>query len=140
MKLTLDTSFLVVHKFSRDPETLSKARRVLTECRRKDNSGLMPSIVVGEFYAQSQKRAGREVAEKNYRELVESGLTIVNLDAEMARQAATFRIKYREKIPWGDCIIAACAFLNHSDFILSEDDHFKMIKEVKMRHLAEIAL
>lgn len=97
-------------------------------------------MVTGEFYIQTHRIAGREVAEKYFREITNSGLTILSLNIEISRQSAIFRREYQEKIPWGDCIIAATAFLNQSDFIVTEDQHFKLIKEVKSRRLRELVI
>lgn len=138
MILTLDTTFLVLHYLSNEPETLKRTRQILIECRKLGNKGLLPTMVTGEFYAQTHRIAGREVAEKYFREIANSGLTVLSLNIETSRQSAIFRRKYQEKIPWGDCIIAATAFLNQSEFILTEDRHFKLIKEVKSRRLLEL--
>lgn len=138
MIIVLDTTFFVLHYFSDEEGVLSKTQKILTQCRKLGNKGILPTIVLGEFYALTRKRAGRDVAEKFFRELVNSGLEIINLTADVAKQAGIFRYKYQEKIPWGDCIIAAIAFLEKADIILTEDPHFGQLKEVKGRTLAEV--
>jgi len=138
MIIAFDTTFFVLHYFSSEEKVLDKTRRILTQCRKLGNKGIVPTIVLGEFYALTRKTAGRDVAEKNFRELVNSGLDIVNLTAEIAKQAGIFRHKYQEKIPWGDCIIAATAILEGAETLLTEDPHFKQFKEVKVQTLAEI--
>ena len=55
----------------------------------------------GEFYALTHKKAGRDVAEKCFNELVKSGLSIVNMTVNVARQAGILGRRYEEKIPWG---------------------------------------
>ncbi len=110
------------------------------ECRKLGGRGTVPTIVLAEFFAVAHKTAGREIGEKSFREINESGLQIVDLDAGLARQAGVLRRKYQEKIPWGDCIIAATALLMASDFILSEDAHFRLFREVKTQNLAELVL
>lgn len=110
------------------------------ECRKLGARGIVPTIVLGEFYALAHKIAGREVAEKSYREITDSGLHLIALDALVSRQAGVLRRKYQEKAPWGDCIIAATAMLAGSEFVVSEDAHFKMFKEIKARKLAELVM
>ncbi|MEM1563585.1 MAG: PIN domain-containing protein [Candidatus Bathyarchaeia archaeon] len=135
-----DTTFLVLHYFSNEENVLNKTQKIITQCRKLGNKGILPTIVLGEFYALTRKKAGRDVAEKNFRELINSGLGIINLTAEVAKQAGIFRHKYQEKIPWGDCIIASTAFLEKADVILTEDPHFKQIKEVKAQTLAQMKI
>jgi len=140
MKVVFDTNFFVLHYFSKDGEIASKTRAVLNSCRKLGNRGFLPTIVVGEFYAISQKWAGRDVAGKNFKEMINSGLNIVEMTAEISRQAAIFRMEYKEDIPWGDCIIAATALLHGADVVVTEDPHFKQIGEIKAKTLSELRI
>ncbi len=92
---------------------------------------------LAEFYAIARRDAGRDVAELRLRELVDSGLEVVHLSSEMARESGMLRAKYHEKIPWGDCFIAGTHISKKGDLILSEDPHFRDIKEIKTKKLGE---
>lgn len=140
MIVVLDTTFFALHYFSREEDVLSRTKRVLYICRKLGNKGILPTIVLGEFYALTHKKAGRDIAGKYFSEMVESGLSVVELSVEVSRQAGIFRRKYEEKIPWGDCIIAATGLMNKAEFIITEDPHFEQIKEVKARKLAEVRI
>jgi len=137
VKVVLDTNFFVLHYFSKD-DASTKTRLMLTQCRKIGNKGLIPTIVLGEFYAISQKMAGRDAAERVYAEIISSGLSIVEITSDIAKQAGVFRLRYKEDIPWGDCIIAATAFLHGADYVVTEDPHFKTITEVRARTLKEL--
>lgn len=104
------------------------------------NRGIAPTIVLAEFYVQAAKRAGREEAKRKFEEVVSSDLEFPNLDAITSQEAGHPRHKYREKIPWCDCIIAATSIIHNVDFVLSEDPHFGSLGEIKVRRLDEIAL
>ncbi len=140
MIVVLDTTFFVLHYFSREEDVLSRTRRVLYICRKLGNKGILPTIVLGEFYALTHKKAGGDIAGKYFKEMVESGLSVVELSVEVSRQAGIFRRRYEEKIPWGDCIIAATGLVNKAEFIVTEDPHFEQIKDVKARKLAEVRI
>jgi len=137
MKVTFDTTFFVLHYFSQEENILSKTRKILNSCRKLGNKGILPTIVLGEFYALTHKRVGREVAEKRFNELMNSGLNIVELTANISKQAGILRSKYEDRIPWGDCIIAATGVLNNSEVVITEDPHFKQLKEIKAKTLNE---
>ncbi len=139
MRLVLDTNFFVLHYFS-GGETLAKTKAALNRCRKLGNSGIVPAIVLGELYAVTAKKAGRGVAEKAFLEVAASGLAIADMTAPIAKQAGILRAKYMEKVPWGDCIIAATAMVKGADLIVTEDPHFGTIGEVKARTLAELKL
>jgi len=140
MIITLDTTFFVLHYFSKEETVLSKTKRVLHFCRKLGNKGILPTIVLGEFYSLSHKTAGEDIAEKYFNEIVNSGMTIMELNIQISKQAAIIRRRYNEKIPWGDCIISATGLLNNTDIVLSEDPHFKGIDEIKARTLDEVKI
>lgn len=96
-------------------------------------------MVLGEFYSLSHKTAGKDIAEKYFNEMVNSGMTIMELNIQISKQAAIIRRRYNEKIPWGDSIISATGLLNNTDIVLSEDPHFKGI-EINARTLDEVKI
>ena len=134
--MTLDTSFVILHYFSKEPDVLRKSRNVLHFCRLAGNSGVLPTVVLTEFYAIARRDAGRNVAELRLRELVDSGLEVV----QFSQESGVIRAKYHEKIPWGDCFIAGIHISKNADLVLSEDPHFRSIKEIKTRKLGEFKL
>ena len=140
MILVLDTTFLVLHYFSDDEGILTKTRETLRISRKLGNRAILPTIVLAEFYAQTFKRTGREVADKRFREVVNSGLHIIPLTEQISYQAGLLRAKYQEKIPWGDCIVAATAVQNKAKFVVTEDPHLMEIKEIEARRSSELRL
>ena len=140
MILVLDTTFLVLHYFSDDEGILTKTRETLRISRKLGNRAILPTIVLAEFYAQTYKRTGKEVADKHFRELVSSGLQIIPLTEQISYQAGLLRAKYKEKVPWGDCIVAATAVQNKAKFVVTEDPHLMDIKEIETRGTSELRL
>ncbi len=140
MILVLDTTFFVQHYFSKESESLKRSKGVLHTCKLAGNRGIVPTMVLAEFYAVARKTAGRDVAEIRFREMVDSGLEVVPLSQEMAREAAVLRVKYQERIPWGDCIIAGTHMVEKADLVLSEDPHFRKIKEIRTSRIGEFKL
>ena len=140
MILVLDTTFLVLHYFSDDEGILTKTRETLRISRKLGNRAILPTIVLAEFYAQTFKRTGKEVADKRFREVVNSGLQIIPLTEQISYQAGLLRAKYQEKIPWGDCIVAATAVQNKAKFVVTEDPHLMEIKEIEARRSSELRL
>jgi len=136
----LDTTFLVLHYFSDDEGILNKTRETLRISRKLGNRAILPTIVLAEFYAQTYKRTGKEVADKHFREVVNSGLQIIPLTEQISYQAGLFRAKYQEKVPWGDCIVAATAVQNKAKLVVTEDTHLMDIKEIEARRTSELRL
>ena len=140
MILVLDTTFLVLHYFSDDEGILTKTRETLRISRKLGNRAILPTIVLAEFYAQTFKRTGKEVADKRFREVLNSGLQIIPLTEQISYQAGLLRAKYQEKIPWGDCVVAATAVQSKAKFVVTEDPHLMEIKEIEARRTSELRL
>jgi predicted nucleic acid-binding protein len=138
--LVLDTTFLVLHYFSDDEDILTKTRETLRISRKLGNRAILPTIVLAEFYAQTYKRAGKSIADKHFRELLDSGLVIVPLTEQISYQAGLLRAKYQEKVPWGDCIVAGTAVQNKAKFVVTEDMHLMGIREIDARRTTELRL
>jgi len=138
--LVLGTTFLLLHYFSDHEKVLVKTREILRTSRKLGNKGIVPTIVLAEFFAQTYRRTGREVADKYFREIVNSGLDIVPLTKEISYHAGMLRAKYQEKVPWGDCIVAATAAQNRAKLVITEDPHFVHIKEIETRRTSELHL
>lgn len=140
MILVLDTTFLILHYFSDDATMTAKTREVLKGSRELGNKGIVPTIVLAEFYAQTYKTAGRDVADKYFREIADSGLEIAPLAQEISYRAGLLRPKYQEKVPWGDYIVAATALHSKAKLVLTEDLHFASLNEIEARRTSEAGL
>jgi len=138
--IVLDTTFLVLHYFSRDEGILTKTCETLRVSKKLGNRAILPTIVLAEFYAQTYKRTGKELADKHFREVVNSGLQIIPLTEQISYEAGLLRAKYQEKVPWGDCIVAATAVQNKAKFVVTEDPHLTDVKEIQARRISELRL
>jgi len=74
------------------------------------------------------EKRGREEATLRHRAVDRSGLKIVELSSEVAREAGLLKCRYRDT-PIGDCIIASVAIFNKAS-VLTDDPHIQSTKEV----------
>jgi len=124
----IDTHFLIEHFYSMETETRRKTSRKLRELKER-KEGLLPTIVVSEIIRFTCEKRGKEEAETRYLVLLGSGLQIQDLDQDIAKEAGLLKCRYRN-MPMGDCIIAATAAVKGAK-VLSDDQHFNLIKEIK---------
>jgi predicted nucleic acid-binding protein len=130
MKAVIDTRFFVVHFLAENEETKGKTRKVLESLQKEANLGVVPTVVVHEFYKFEMENFGRDVADMRMNVILKSELNTFDLDPSTAIEAARLRCRYSD-LPMADAIIAATAIGTSSDFVLTDDRHFKQIKEVK---------
>ena len=134
MRAVIDTRFFIASLQSEDDQFKKWARTTLDILERKINVGIVPSIVIHEFYKIQLQTLGKDVAETRVNSLLKLRLQVINLDTSIAIEAAKLRCKYSE-LPTADAIIAATAMKTASDCVLTDDSHIKQIKETKTRWL-----
>ncbi len=100
--------------------------------QNRSNLGLVPSIVIHEFYKFLLENYGKDLADIRTNTIQSAELEIVNFDVVIGIEAAKLRCKYAE-LPTADAIIAATAITTSSDYILTDDKHIKQIKETKTK-------
>jgi len=132
MKAVLDTRFFIASLESKDEDFRKWARLILETAQKEKNLGIVPTIVVHEFYQIQLERQGTEVAETRINSVLKLKLKILTLDLPIAIEAAKLRCKYAE-LPTADAIIAATAIVTSSECVLSDDRHIKQVRETKTR-------
>ena len=132
MQSIIDTRFLVTHFLAPDEETKKWTKTTLENLQREPNLGIIPSIVIHEFYKFEMQTLGADVANIRINIVLKSKLAISDLDSEIAIEAARLRCKYAD-LPTADAIIAATAIKSSSNFVLTDDKHIKQIKETKTK-------
>jgi predicted nucleic acid-binding protein len=132
MKAVLDTRFFLVHFLSEDEQSKKWTRTTLENLQKEPNLGVVPSIVIHEFYKFELENLGKNVADIRLNSILKSKLKTINLDPTIAIEAARLRCKYSD-LPTADAIIAATAIKTSSECVLTDDKHIKQIKETKTR-------
>jgi predicted nucleic acid-binding protein len=118
-----DTRFFMEHYYSQNEAILKKTKETI----RKAEERFISAIVIHEVYQLTLKQEGRETAVLRTA-LLEKDFKVVKVDAEIAKSSAELRHKYGMSM--ADSIIAATA-LSLKATCLSDDPHFKAVKEIK---------
>ena len=132
MNAVIDTRFFIAHFLAQDESSKKQTRKTLEHLQNGANVGIVPSIVVHEFYKFMLENYGKDTADIRVNTILSSRLQIVNLDPVIGIEAAKLRCKYAE-LPTADAVIAATAIATSCDYVLTDDKHIKQIKETKTR-------
>jgi predicted nucleic acid-binding protein len=100
----------------------------MIELRRE--AAIVPTIVIHEVYKFEYQKFGRETANMDIRSIETAGFSIADLTISIAKKAAILRCRYGG-VPTADSIIAATAMEYKSYRVVSDDEHFAGIKEIK---------
>jgi len=99
----------------------------LVEKVRSAKERFISSIVLHEVYQLTLQKDGRETA-KLRTTLLEQDYEVIDVTAEIAKTSAELRLKYNMSM--ADSIIAATALALKATCV-SDDPHFKAVKEIK---------
>lgn len=132
MKAVLDTRFFMHSLENKNQQFQKWARATLNTLQLEPNVGVVPSMVIHEFYALQLADEGKEVAELRTDSILKLDLEVKNLDVPIAVEAARLRCKYGE-LPTADAVIAATAVVLRCDCVLTDDRHIRQIHEVKTK-------
>ena len=124
-KTVYDTRFFIELYYSKEQELLQKTKEEI----RKTKERYISTIVIHEVYQLTLNREGRETAILRAN-LLEKDFRVVDVNAEIAKGSAELRHRY--KISMADSIIAATSLILNAT-CLSDDPHFKAIKEIKTK-------
>lgn len=134
MKAVMDTRFFVAHFLAPDETSKRLTRKTLENLQSGANLGIVPSIVIHEFYKFVLETYGKDVADMRINTILSSKLQTINLDPVIGIEAAKLRCKYAE-LPTADAIIAATAITMSCDYVITDDKHIKQVKETKTKWL-----
>ena len=116
-----DTRFLVEALYSKDPEFQRKAN-----AEKRNREKYLSAVALHELYRLTLSREGRETAKLRVL-LLKKSFHVIVVDEKVAQVSAELRHKYR--LSMGDSMIAATASILDA-VIVSDDPHFKLIKEI----------
>ena len=122
-KAVYDTRFFVELYYSKDEQLL---QRIKAEKQRRQEK-FISTVVIHEIYKLTLQREGRETAVLRIA-LLKQDFKVLPVTSEIAEISAEFRHKY--DLSMGDSMIAATASSLKAQCV-SDDPHFKRIKEIK---------
>ena len=96
----------------------------------KDNYLLMSSVNFGEVYYIVLRECGKEKAQEIEKIIKALPIEIVNVDIQLAREAACF--KATNKISYADCFAAALAKLHKGELVTGDKEFKTLENEIKI--------
>ncbi len=122
-KAVFDTRFFISGYYSPDQLHSKKLQEKVKSIKER----FVSSIVLHEVYQLTLRKNGRETARLRT-VLIEQDYEVIDVTADIAKSSAELRLKYHMSM--ADSIIAATA-LSLKATCLSDDPHFKAVKEIR---------
>lgn len=103
----------------------------LAEALEKDNFLLMTAVNAGEIYYIVARELGTCKAEEIWEVIRTLPVEIIEVDAELAREAAKFKARF--SISYADCFVAALARIKKAEIITGDKEFEKISGEVNIK-------
>jgi len=104
----------------------------MTELQRE--LAIVPTIVIHEVYKFMHENVGKDAAQLRVNSILTSRFTIVDLTSKIALTSAALRCRYGD-LPTADSIVAGTTIETKSKHVLTDDAHFKKMKEIHTQWL-----
>jgi predicted nucleic acid-binding protein len=122
-----DTRFFLEVYTAKEPELKRRLEADLKRARRRYAS----AITIHEIYRLTLQNEGRETAK--IRKLgIERDFEVINVDSNIAAEAAEIKVAQGANFPLADAIIAATAILRKLT-CFTDDEHIRAVKQVRTR-------
>jgi len=127
-KRVLDAHGLMV--FLEKEPGFEKVKLFFIEAIEKDNPLLMTSVDFGEVYYIILRESGQKRASEVEKIIQTLPVEIVNVDIQIAREAAQF--KATKKISYADCFAASLAKLQKGELVTGDKEFQALENEIKI--------
>ena len=122
-----DTRYFICIYTAKEPSLRRKLKSELETRKRRFTS----AITIHEVYRLSLQDEGREVA-KIRRAAIERDFQIINVDPDIAAEAAEIKVAHGSDLPLADAIIGATAVLHKLD-CFTDDNHIRRLAGLRTR-------
>ena len=130
----LDTRFLFSYFNPENKEVGKWTKKVVELSRRGVLSLGISTITITELYRTMGRVIGVEVVEIRVKSMENAKIVFIPVTREISEKAGL--ISLNRKIPIADAVIAATAIKYAKGVVLTDDEHFNLIKEVKPKWLS----
>lgn len=137
MRAVLDTRFYFSYYNPEDDEVASWSRKLVQRVSSNEMKVASSTITIIELFGTMGRMVGFEVVGTRLSSLRASNIAFIPVTDEIARAAGRITMT-SPKIPIADAIIAATALLHAGGVVITDDEHFSIIKGIKLRWLKEV--
>ncbi len=111
----------------------SRLKGFVAEVSRGHATAHTSAVNLAELYYKTGQKLGMETAETWFVRITNSNLKVEDADPELAREAGTYKIHYRQTLSLADCF-AVAETARRRAVLLTTDEDLKQVKEIEARY------
>jgi predicted nucleic acid-binding protein len=137
LKGILDTRFYFSYHSPENEKVATWSKKVVQRLLRGELELASSTITIAELYNTMGRVVGRDVVKLRIASAKASNIKFIPVTEEIAQLAGKITLN-TPGVPLADAIIAATAFIYAEALVITDDEHFKLIKKLKVRWVREI--
>jgi len=137
LRIILDTRFYFSYYNPENEKIAAWSKKFIQKISRGTLEAASSIITIIELYATMGKIVGIDVVRTRFASLKASNITFIPVAEEIAQLAGKITLS-TSRTPLADAIIAATALIYAGGAVITDDEHFCLIRTVKAEWLKEI--
>ncbi len=134
LEAILDTRFYFSYFNPESEEVASWSRELIRRASRGEVEVASSAVTIAELYGTMGRALGKDVVKMRITSIKASNVKILPVNERVASLAGEIALDHPE-IPLADAIIAATALIHAKSTVITDDEHFKEIKGLKVKWL-----
>lgn len=137
LKAILDTRFYFSYYNPENKEIATWSKRIIQKISKAQIEAASSTVTVTELYNTMGKILGIDAIKIRIASIKSSNINIIPVTEDIAELAGKTTLD-TSKIPLADAIIAATALIHAKGVVVTDDEHFKTIKDIKVKWVTNL--
>jgi predicted nucleic acid-binding protein len=137
LKVILDTRFYFSYYNPENKKIADWSKRVIQKISKGQIKAASSTITITELYNTMGRILGTDAIKIRIVSAKGSNIKVIPVKEDIAELAGKITLS-TSKIPLADAIIAATAIIHAKGIAVTDDEHFKTIKDVKVKWLKNL--
>lgn len=137
LKIILDTRFYFSYYNPENSEISAWSKRIVQGVLRGRFKAASSVVTITELYATMGRLIGMDVVKLRIASIKSLQISFIPVTEEISNVAGEIALRI-PKVPLADAIIAATALTYANGNVITDDEHFKLIRGIKTKWLRSI--
>jgi len=136
LKVVLDTRFYFSYYSPEDEKTAIWTKKIVQKASRAEIKLTSSVITISELYSTMGRTLGKDAVKIRIASMRAFHIEFIPVTTEIAQLAGEIALG-TPNVPLADAIISATALTHAEGNVITDDDHFKLLSDLKVKWLTE---
>jgi len=136
LKVVLDTRFYFSYYSPEDEKTAIWTKKIVQKASRAEIKLTSSVITISELYSTMGRTLGKDAVKIRIASMRAFHIDFIPVTTEIAQLAGEIALG-TPRVPLADAIISATALTHAEGNVITDDDHFRLLSDLKLKWLTE---